>query len=513
MQKALHKALYRKWRPKSFDDVYGQEHIITVLKNQCNAGKTSHAYLFCGTRGTGKTTAAKILAAAVNCLQLKDGNPCGVCENCQLIDSGAATDINEIDAASNNSVDDIRNLRDEVVYSPAALKKRVYIIDEVHMLSTSAFNALLKTLEEPPDDVVFILATTELNKIPPTILSRCQRLEFRRIDQGIICNRLKLVAEKEGIKLDKEAAELIAKLADGGMRDALSMLESCASGNEDTINVSFVQDRLGVAGADVALDILEAIYESNVSKALVKIVELHSSAKDFTAFLNELLRIVRDMMMYARTGDKNIISTFLSKDETQRLEQLSKAFTTEQLLYFADVLEDCFYRLGRYSSNKRFELEMAIIRLCDITLDTDTKALAARIAKLEAGGVVIKAVEKMPYVELEKETVVEQVRQPNIEHKKAIKAKSSAKQISSFIDAFKHNTQIYAILQSSDIQIVDDEVIIGCDPFGITPLTKSQNLLEAELEKYFGKSVKVKITDRKNCIIEEKSSLDDIKIY
>lgn len=507
MQKAFHKALYRKWRPKSFDDVYGQDHIITVLKNQCIAGKTSHAYLFCGTRGTGKTTAAKILAAAVNCQNPKDGNPCGVCENCQLIESGAATDINEIDAASNNSVDDIRTLRDEVVYSPAALKKRVYIIDEVHMLSTSAFNALLKTLEEPPDDVVFILATTELNKIPPTILSRCQRFEFRRIEQSVICHRLKLVAAQEGIKLEKEAAELIAKLADGGMRDALSMLESCASGTEDIITINFVQDRLGVAGADVALEILEAIYEQNTTRALTKIAQLHSSAKDFTAFLNELLRLVRDMMMYARTDDKSIISTFLSNDDTQRLERLAKAFTTEQLLYFADVLEDCFYRLGRYSSNKRFELEMAVVRLGDITLDTDTMALAARISKLEAGGVVRMLDDNNFQQAL---PIIEAVKQ---EPKPAAKTKKTNINSKNLIDAFKNNTQLYAVLQSSDIQINGNEIIIGCDPFGIAPIKNAQTQIEAELEKHFGAQVKITITDRKNCVTEENSSLDDIKIY
>ena len=224
----MHQALYRKWRPPHFDEVYGQDHITSILKYQCATGKFSHAYLFCGSRGTGKTTCAKILAKAVNCLNPTPAGPCGECAACRSIDSGAATDVLEMDAASNNGVDDIRDIRDEVIYTPSELKYRVYIIDEVHMLSASAFNALLKTLEEPPEHVVFILATTELQKLPATIISRCQRFDFRRISTDDLCARLHKIAREEDIDLSEEAARLIARQAQGGMRDAVSLLELCA---------------------------------------------------------------------------------------------------------------------------------------------------------------------------------------------------------------------------------------------------------------------------------------------
>ena len=256
----MYVSLYRKYRPARFEDMFGQEHIRTVLKRQCETGKVSHAYLFCGTRGTGKTTSAKILAKAVNCENPQNGEPCGKCASCISIDNGTATDVIELDAASNNGVDDIRDICEQVVYPPASLKKRVYIIDEVHMLSAGAYNALLKTLEEPPEHVIFILATTELQKIPPTILSRCQRFEFRRIQPEDITACLLSVAGKENINLEKNAAELLAELADGSMRDSLSLLESCvAAGNGDAITVETVSRQLGIAQDGTVAGILKAV--------------------------------------------------------------------------------------------------------------------------------------------------------------------------------------------------------------------------------------------------------------
>lgn len=521
--KKLHKALYRKWRPKVFDDVLGQDHIVTVLKNQCSTEKTSHAYLFCGSRGTGKTTAAKILAKAVNCLSLKDGNPCGVCDNCILVDSGVATDINEIDAASNNSVDNIRDLRDEVVYSPAALKKRVYIIDEVHMLSASAFNALLKTLEEPPENVVFILATTELNKIPSTILSRCQRFEFRRIDSDVIKSRIEFVAKEEGINLQKEAAELIARLADGGMRDALSMLESCAGGlTDETVDLAFVQDRLGVSGADSAITLLENIAEKNVGSCLKIISAIHLSAKDLNSFLGDLLKLVRDILVLSRTGDKNLISTFLSDEETDRLSDLSKSFKTEELLYFSAVLEDTYFRLGRYSSNKRFEIEMAVIKLCDPSLDNSSSALAARISALENAKVSTPIIfekvkiEQQAAAEEEEEDVVEQATE-EAEPKKSETKQPKRKRlpdIKEFLEKLKKEPQLYAFAEVSNLQFTENGLTIICEPFVANMLKQKTSLIKLEdaLKELCGEGFTVTISDKKEAV-EEKSSLDDLKIY
>ena len=516
-----------------FDDVFGQDHIVTVLKNQCSTGKTSHAYLFCGSRGTGKTTAAKILAKAVNCLDIRAGNPCGVCQNCLLVESGAATDINEIDAASNNSVDNIRDLRDEVVYVPAALKKRVYIIDEVHMLSTSAFNALLKTLEEPPENVVFILATTELNKIPATILSRCQRFEFRRIDSDIIRKRIQYYAEKEGIKLETEAAELIARLADGGMRDALSMLESCSAGNSETgkVDLAFVQDRLGVSGSDSALLLLENVAKKNVSGCISIIAMLHSSAKDLNSFLGDLLRLVRDILVLSRTGDKNTISSFLSDEETDRLSSLSKTFKTEELLYFSTVLEDTFFRLGRYSSNKRFELEMTAIKLCDTSLDSSPAALAARISVLESGSftsIKREADKQSPQIQekdssFDIESSANENIQPDDSSKEAVIAEQPKgdnhpvkfPDVKKFLEKLKKEPQLYALAEVSSLRFTEKGLTIGCDPFVANMLSQKTSLIKLEdaLKELCGEGFTITISGKKEVVNEEKSSLDDLKIY
>ncbi|MBQ5772277.1 MAG: DNA polymerase III subunit gamma/tau, partial [Clostridia bacterium] len=254
----MHQALYRKWRPQIFDDVCGQEHITSILRYEVEHRAFSHAYLFCGSRGTGKTTCAKILAKAVNCEHPVNGNPCGTCASCQAIDSGAATDVLEMDAASNNGVDNIREIRDEVIYSPSSLRCRVYIIDEVHMLSTPAFNALLKTLEEPPEHVVFILATTELQKLPATIISRCQRFDFRRISTDVLIGRLTHIAKAEGIALEADAARLLARLAQGGMRDAISLLELCA-GSRRSVTVETVEESVGLTGREAVMETVNAI--------------------------------------------------------------------------------------------------------------------------------------------------------------------------------------------------------------------------------------------------------------
>ncbi len=362
----MYQALYRKWRPSTFDEMCGQAHIIDILKRQCETGKVSHAYLFCGTRGTGKTSAAKILAKAANCLSPINGNPCEKCQNCMDIAAGNVTDILEIDAASNNGVDNIRDLRDQVLFPPAYLKKRVYIIDEVHMLSSGAFNALLKTLEEPPEYVIFILATTELHKIPPTILSRCQRFEFRNISAREIKDRLLHVAKEENIPLSSPAAQLIANLADGAMRDGLSLLESCVSANADgEITEDAVTKLLGISDNETALSLFEKLKENNVAEAIKIIDEVNASAVDLVTFLEDLAYLARDMIVTKLGNYGSLNERFVySEKGKEKLKVLSESFSTETLFRYADILDGAQSKISRLALNKRLMAEMAIIKLC-----------------------------------------------------------------------------------------------------------------------------------------------------
>ena len=332
----MHQALYRKWRPQTFDEVYGQEHITSVLRYEAEHNAFSHAYLFCGSRGTGKTTCAKILAKVVNCEHPVDGNPCGVCEACRLIDSGAATDVLEMDAASNNGVDNIRDIRDEVVYSPSSLRYRVYIIDEVHMLSVSAFNALLKTLEEPPEHVVFILATTELHKLPATIISRCQRFDFRRISTDVLMERLNLIAKAEQIELHPDAARMLARLAQGGMRDAISLLELCA-GAHRAVTPEVVAASVGLTGREAMLRTVNAVADRDYDILFAQIDEVVRSSKDISVFWQDLISLYRDMLVVKTT--KNAASYLdLTDHEGEQLTAVAERFRRETLLYHCKLL-------------------------------------------------------------------------------------------------------------------------------------------------------------------------------
>lgn len=387
----MYKVLYLKYRPSSFGDMIGQEHIRSVLKRQCQTGRVAHAYIFCGTRGTGKTTSARILAKAVNCLSPVDGEPCGKCEACLAIDSGSCTDVLELDAASNNKVDDIRSLCDELIYPPTSLKKRVYIIDEVHMLTSSAYNALLKTLEEPPAHVLFILATTELNKIPPTILSRCQRFEFRRIPAKDIASHLLDISSSEGIKLDNDAADLLSRLADGSVRDSISLLESCIEAADGgAITREVVASQLGIAEDRTIDKLFEAVSKRDVSTCLSLLDDYYASAKSLTVLLDDMLSAVRDML-FVKQGGK--AENLMSNMAFEKVNALSALFTNEQLIYFASTAEEARNRLTGYAMNKRLVTELAVIRLCDARFSDSTESLAARIAKLErdvSGGVVTR---------------------------------------------------------------------------------------------------------------------------
>lgn len=377
----MHQAFYRKWRPQTFDDVYGQEHITSVLRYEAEHGKFNHAYLFYGSRGTGKTTCAKILAKVVNCEHPVGGNPCGVCDACRMIETGATTDILEMDAASNNGVENIRDIRDEVIYAPSALKYRVYIIDEVHMLSASAFNALLKTLEEPPEHVVFILATTELHKLPATIVSRCQRFDFRRISTEQLMKRLDFIAEKEGLTLEPDAARLLSKLAQGGMRDAISLLELCAGSNR-TITPAVVDAVVGVTGRDAMLKTVEAIANADFDALFAQVDEVVQSSKDIAIFWQDLISVYRDMLVVKTTsGAANYLD--LTDYETKQITAAAAKFKRETLLAHCKLLEDALYAMQKANAVKRIVAELTLVRMCEPALDTSNEALLSRIAKLE----------------------------------------------------------------------------------------------------------------------------------
>ena len=377
----MHQALYRKWRPPHFDEVYGQDHITSILKYQCATGKFSHAYLFCGSRGTGKTTCAKILAKAVNCLNPTSAGPCGECAACRSIDSGAATDVLEMDAASNNGVDDIRDIRDEVIYTPSELKYRVYIIDEVHMLSASAFNALLKTLEEPPEHVVFILATTELQKLPATIISRCQRFDFRRISTDDLCARLHKIAREEEIDLSEEAARLIARQAQGGMRDAVSLLELCA-GARLPITPELVTRTIGTTGREGTYRVVCAIADKNFDLLFEIVDDMVSASRDPAVFWQELIGYYRDMLVTKTVSDPSRYLD-LTDSEREALVAVSARFTKETLLFHIGLLEDALFAMQKSYAVKRTVCEITLVRLCDPALDSSVESILTRLSRVE----------------------------------------------------------------------------------------------------------------------------------
>lgn len=376
----MYQVLYRKWRPKVFSDVVGQPHITSTLKNEIINSRHSHAYLFTGSRGTGKTTCAKILAKAVNCLHPVDGDPCGECEVCRGIDSGAIMDVIEIDAASNNGVDNIRDIRQEANFSPASCKYRVYIIDEVHMLSAGAFNALLKTLEEPPEHVKFILATTEVHKLPATILSRCQRFDFRRIPSEDMVERMMYISAKENARLDEDAAFLIARISDGGMRDALSLLDQCF-GTGERVTSEVVSRVAGLTGKGYLFDLADALCREDCGKAMAILDDLHNSSCDMERLCSELINHYRSLMVAKTVKNAENILVCTKEEFLQTLEQ-SKSFTLEKIIYTIDLLQESLSNMKK-GINKRTEMEMAIIKLSVSTLDTSTGALLKRIAELE----------------------------------------------------------------------------------------------------------------------------------
>ena len=408
----MYRAFYRKYRPSTFTSVVGQEHITKTLENAVKSGKTSHAYLFTGSRGTGKTSCAKILSKAVNCLNPIDGNPCNECEICRGIDNGSILDIIEIDAASNNGVDNIRDLREEANFTPANAKYRVYIIDEVHMLSIGAFNALLKTLEEPPAHVIFILATTEVHKLPSTILSRCQRFDFKRIEPEAIAERLKEVALKENLTLADDGAMLIARIADGAMRDALSLLDRCSS-VEGVIDSTAVAKSAGLAGREYIFELCDSIIEKNPAKALEIVDRLYNDSCDMERLITELTSHFRNLMVSKAV--KNFESMIIcSQGEIDIIRQQSEKTTLATIMSCIDILTASASTM-KQGANRRTSAELCIIRLCTPSLDTDVNAILRRLSELESaiksGNIQVKA---EPTVAPVKDEPKEEVKAPEI---------------------------------------------------------------------------------------------------
>ena len=411
---ATYQALYRKYRPQTFDDVSGQLAVTQTLKTQLLSGRMSHAYLFTGSRGTGKTSCAKILAKAVNCLHPDNGNPCNVCEACRAIDSGSCMDVLEIDAASNNGVDNVRDLRDDAIYTPSQVKMRVYIIDEVHMLSISAFNALLKIIEEPPEHLLFILATTELHKVPATILSRCQRFSFRRISQEDIVARLQYVAYQESIDLDDGAARVLARLADGGMRDGLSLLDQCASATTGELTAEAVYACLGIAGEQKCGELMGYIANHDTKSALELFNRLYTEGKDLGAMLDEMACLTRDLLVMKTAGNAGITMLSGVASDKEVLE-LTKALSSAELVRMMNLLQTTLSGFTR-SASRRMDAELCLLEMCQPELNLDAKALNARLTRLEeqikSGSFVAAAPRKQQKQEVPEDLYDEDERPP-----------------------------------------------------------------------------------------------------
>ena len=388
----MYQALYRKYRPQTFSDVVGQKSVTDTLRAQLETGRLSHAYLFTGTRGTGKTSCAKILAKAVNCENPNHGDPCGVCPSCRAIDEGSCMDVLEIDAASNNGVDSVRVLRDDAIYTPGTVKMRVYIIDEVHMLSTAAFNALLKIIEEPPAHLLFILATTELQKVPATILSRCQRFAFKRLRAEEIASRLNFIAYQEHIEIEPDAVNLLARLADGGMRDGVSLLDQCASAAGGAVTLESVYALLGLAGERRTAELMQAIAQQDTAKALTVFSSLYAAGKDVGALLGEMCALCRDLLVL-HTAPKSGLAMLSGIATEQQALALQDMFSPGELMRVLTETQKTRASFGK-NTDVRVAAELLLMQLCEPALRLDAQALNARISRVEeqlASGVLVKA--------------------------------------------------------------------------------------------------------------------------
>ena len=499
----MHQALYRKWRPQVFDDVCGQEHITSILKYEASIGKFNHAYLFCGSRGTGKTTCAKILAKVVNCENPKDGSPCGECAACRAIDEGSATDVLEMDAASNNGVDNIRDIRDEVTYPPSVLKYRVYIVDEVHMLSDSAFNALLKTLEEPPSYVIFILATTELHELPATIISRCQRFEFRRISIDALVNRLEYIAEQEKIQVSRGALQLIAKIAQGGMRDAISLLDLCAGGSKGkVIDEDAVNEIVGLSSRATLARVVNAVADKNFDVILEEIDNIVKSSKDISVFWQNLMSFYRDMLVF-KTSKSAAKYLDLTDNELKQLTEVTSKFSRETILAHCKQIESALFAIQKSNAVKRTVAELTLVKMCDESLDSSNENLLSRLSKLEdivaLGGVPARpAVISEEKPEEKKSEPAKKEELPKKEQPKASEGQpqqTKMKLLSCWAEVIdrvaQSNGRTAAYLKQARAFVVGDTIkVYVSDSFCLMMIEGSKDMLRAALSMCLKREVK-----------------------
>lgn len=439
-----YKALYREWRPKNFEDIIGQEHITITLKNEIINKRTSHAYLFCGTRGTGKTSTAKVFAKALNCLKPKNGEPCNECEMCLKINDGLAIDVVELDAASNNGVDKIREIIEDVKYPPQEANFKVYIMDEVHMLSMGAVNAFLKTLEEPPKNVVFILATTDPQRLPITILSRCQRFDFKRINKEQIVSRLRKITVEKGIFADDRSLNLIARVSDGAMRDSLSILEQAISMGNEKVDYNSLLKMLGLVTNDNLFRLIDAIIERNIEKSMLIIEELAMSGKDMGIFIKDLMNHFRNLLMIKITHNpEDVLDT--SEENIERLKGQSLRIRVEEIMRCIKILQEGEDSLA-LSKQSRIDLELAIIKMCKIEYDTSKEVLLNRINKLEeilkSGNIKIKAVHDKNSSSIEESSV-------------SIVTDNNINDISKIVNEEKDSTTLLDVNSESTLEIDD----------------------------------------------------------
>ncbi len=502
----MYQALYRKWRPLRFADVVGQNHITDTLRAQLESGRLSHAYLFTGTRGTGKTTCAKILARAVNCQHPNNGDPCNECPACRGILDGSILDVVEIDAASNNGVDNIRDIRDETRYTPTAVKKRVYIIDEVHMLSQGAFNALLKTLEEPPEHVLFILATTEIHKVPATILSRCQRFDFRRIAPSDIAHRIREVAESEHIALTDGGADMIARLADGALRDALSILDRTAAGADGPIDEDTVARNVGILAGDSAVDLMRSISAGDLADAVGQLASFYAAGRDLAAVLDQLLSLIRDMLL-VQTSRSDVSALISPAYPVQTVQRLCENMPASRLIAYSGILQETIARMSR-AGNKRIEAELCVVRLCRLTAedhDTLSGRLDALEEKLSSGAFTAAAPQKaarpkkQAAAEAEDDTPPwEEPSKPKAESK-PFEAKSAPEWEKIYMAVHKRvPLSVFSHLMTSTGMFHDNNLIVLCkSPVARDTLSKDsvKQVLAAAAQQITGQEYRIKVVE------------------
>lgn len=520
-------ALYRKWRPLVFEDVVEQEHVVNTLKNSITKDRIGHAYLFCGTRGTGKTTMAKIFARAINCLSPKDGDPCNECEICREILSGTILDVIEIDAASNNSVDNIREIRDEVVYTPSRSRYKVYIIDEVHMLSTGAFNALLKTLEEPPSHVVFILATTEPHKLPATILSRCQRFDFRRITRESIAERLDRIAKDSGTSLSEDAARLIAGMSDGALRDAISILDQCISVGKSEITYDDVLAVTGVANEAFVSALVDAVAAKDVNGVLKLVGELVTEGKDIPNFVSDVVLYYRNILICSMTDDPSTVLD-LSGERLEAVKKQSSRYERNQLISIIKELS-ALAASFKWAEHPRVILEVSLLKLCEGIFNTGDD-LQKRVEMLERkleGAQIVSGSSSNTAPQIRKEAVPE-LRATSVpqsttiqksEEKQQEQPKQTVKGLEAWNDvlaALKGNGKmmLYSNLEGTKaVELSGNKVGIdfgGAGGFNKLIASKPENLslLEEMLSKKLGRSVKVKILEDGDAVLKKEQDTE-----